>query len=82
MVGEGVMLTCLANRDITEVISVSRKYTGSSHPKLKEYVVPDFLSLKEGDERLAGYDACFFCAGISSIGKKNPSTGASPMTPQ
>jgi uncharacterized protein YbjT (DUF2867 family) len=34
--------------------------------------VPDFLLLKEGDERLKGYDACFFCAGVSSIGKKEP----------
>jgi uncharacterized protein YbjT (DUF2867 family) len=47
---------------------VSRKPTGKVHPKLKEYIVSDFLSLKEDDEMLKGYDACFFCAGISSIG--------------
>jgi hypothetical protein len=39
-----------------------------SHPKLKEYVVRDFLDLDKGDNMLKGYDACFFCAGVSSIG--------------
>lgn len=68
MIGEGVMLECLANPDVTEVLSVSRKPTGKTHPKLREYLVSDFLELKEGDERLRGYDACFFCAGVSSIG--------------
>ncbi len=39
-------------------------------PKLKEYIVPDFLNLKDDDENLKGYDACFFCAGVSSVGMK------------
>lgn len=69
MVGEGVSLECLSSPLIAEVLSVSRKPTGRSHPKLKEYIVPDFLNLKEGDNRLTGYDACFFCAGVTSIGK-------------
>lgn len=70
MIGEGVLIECLANPQITEVLSVSRKPTGKSHPKLSEYIVSDFLALEEQDEKLKGYDACFFCAGISSIGMK------------
>jgi len=70
MVGEGVLLECLNHPQITEVLSVSRKPTGIIHPKLNEYIVPDFLTLKENDERLTGYDACFFCAGVSSVGMK------------
>ena len=70
MVGEGVLLECLANPHVSEVLSVSRKSTAMSHPKLKEYLVPDFLSLKDDDKNLRGYDACFFCAGISSVGMK------------
>jgi N-acetyl-gamma-glutamylphosphate reductase len=54
MVGEGVLLECLNHPDITEVLSVSRKPTGISHSKLKEYIVADFLSLKENDEMLQG----------------------------
>ena len=70
MVGEGVLLECLAHPQITEILSVSRKPAGKTHPKLKEYIVPDFLSLKESDETLTGFDACFFCAGVSSVGMK------------
>lgn len=70
MVGEGVLHECLDNPKITEVLSVSRKPTGIIHSKLKEYIVADFLSLHENDEKLKGYDACFFCAGVSSVGMK------------
>jgi uncharacterized protein YbjT (DUF2867 family) len=69
MVGEGVALECASSPQVSAVLSVSRKSTGMVHPKLKEYIVPDFLDLEEGDNNLAGYDACFFCAGVSSIGK-------------
>ena len=68
MVGEGVLLECLESAQVTEVLSVSRRTTGRQHPKLKEYIVPEFLSLKAGDDLLKGFDACFFCAGVSSIG--------------
>lgn len=70
MIGEGVLLECIENPAIEEILSVSRKPAGIKHPKLKEYIVPDFLALKESDERLKGYDACFFCAGVSSVGMK------------
>jgi hypothetical protein len=70
MVGEGILLECLDLPQITEILSVSRKPTGIEHPKLKEYIVPDFLLLQQNDEKLKGYDACFFCAGVSSVGMK------------
>lgn len=68
MVGEGVLLECLENPNISEILSVSRKPSGKIHAKLKEYLVPDFLAIDLNDENLKGYDACFFCAGISSVG--------------
>ncbi|MCU7549688.1 NAD-dependent epimerase/dehydratase family protein [Chitinophagaceae bacterium LB-8] len=68
MVGEGVLMECLDHPQISEVLSVSRRPNGRSHPKLKEYIVPNFLNLQENDENLQGYDACFYCAGVSSIG--------------
>lgn len=70
MVGEGVLLECLAHPQISSILSVSRRPIGMTHPKLKEYLVPDFLSLSESDENLEGYDACFYCAGVSSVGMK------------
>jgi hypothetical protein len=68
MVGEGILLESLKLPQVTEILSVSRKFCGIAHPKLKEYIVTDFLSLDLNNERLKGYDACFFCAGISSVG--------------
>ncbi|WP_316932803.1 NAD-dependent epimerase/dehydratase family protein [Chryseobacterium gallinarum] len=68
MVGEGVLMECLENPDVSEILSISRRPSGKNHPKLKEYLVPDFASININDEKLKGYDACFFCAGISSIG--------------
>ena len=68
MIREGVLLECLNQPQVTEVLSVSRKPTGLFHPKLKEYIVEDFLSIKDDDPNLKGYDACFYCAGVSSVG--------------
>lgn len=68
MVGEGVLIECLDNDQVESVLYVGRKASGKSHPKLTEYLVSDFLSLKSDDSKLSGYDACFYCAGISSVG--------------
>lgn len=68
MVGEGVLLECLDNPEVELVLSVSRRPCGLSHPKLKELLVPDFRDLSAVEAELSGYDACFYCAGISSVG--------------
>lgn len=68
MVGEGVMLECLENPQVKEVLMVNRRHFDLQHAKLKELIVPDFLKAEQFSEQLKGYDACFFCAGISSIG--------------
>ena len=70
-VGEGTMLELLKVDAVEKVLSVSRKPTGVKHEKLEkleEYIVPDFMQLKEGDEHFNGYDAVFFIAGITSVG--------------
>ncbi len=68
MVGEGVLLECLDNSLISEVLMLNRRHFDLSHSKLKELIVPDFLDLKPIESQLCGYDACFYCAGISSVG--------------
>jgi len=68
MVGEGVLLECLQNELISEVLIVNRRHYELEHLKLKELIVPDFFKIEDFSDRLAGYDACFFCAGISSVG--------------
>lgn len=70
MVGEGVLLECLDHPDVKAVLSVVRKPSGLSHPRLSEIAVPDFLNLENVKSGLSGYNACFFCAGVSSVGMK------------
>jgi uncharacterized protein YbjT (DUF2867 family) len=70
MVGEGVLLECLDNDLVAEVLIISRRHYEMRHRKLKELLVPDFLKLDDFAENIKGYDACFFCAGVSSVGKK------------
>ena len=68
MVGEGVLLECLANPTVSQVLVVNRKPTGVSHRKLREIIHGDFFNLAAIEPQLAGYDACFFCLGVSSVG--------------
>lgn len=70
MVGEGILLVCLENQAISNVLIISRKPLGITHPKLKEIIHEDFHDLSPVAEHLAGYDACFFCLGVSSVGMK------------
>ena len=67
-VGEGVLLECLKSKKVEKVLSVSRKPTGRSDPKLEELIIPNFKDLKPKDPRLQGYNACFYCAGKSVNG--------------
>ena len=68
MVGEGVLLECLADARVGRVLAINRKPSGLTHPKLAEIVHADFFDLAPIQAQLAGYDACFFCLGVSSVG--------------
>jgi uncharacterized protein YbjT (DUF2867 family) len=71
MVGEGVLLECLQNKHVESVLMVNRKHLDRSHPKLKELIIKDFTKISDADlALLSNFDACFFCAGISSVGMK------------
>lgn len=67
-VGEGILLECLQNPQVTEVLMVNRKPSRLTDHKLKELIVSDFCKSETFTEQLTGYDACFYCAGISSVG--------------
>lgn len=70
MVGEGVLHECLLHPDVEDVLVVGRRPCGVVHPKLREIICTDFFDLDEIQNRLAGYNACYFCLGVSSIGMK------------
>ena len=70
MVGEGVLHECLHHPDVEQVLVVNRRPCGVDHPKLKEIIHSDFYDLSAIEGQLSGYNACFFCLGVSSIGMK------------
>ena len=70
MVGEGVLDECLAHPDVEKVLVINRKPCGVTHPKLSEILHTDFFDLTPVADQLKGYNACFFCLGVSSVGLK------------
>jgi uncharacterized protein YbjT (DUF2867 family) len=68
MVGQGVLRECLRDSEVETVLAIGRNPTGQRHEKLQELVPGDFFDFSAVGPRLSGYDACFFCLGVSSAG--------------
>jgi len=68
MVGKGVLLECLDHDSIDKVLVIGRNSIVMQHPKLKEMIHKDFTDFGNVKDQLSGYDACFFCLGISAAG--------------
>ncbi|CAI1580877.1 Uncharacterised protein [Serratia quinivorans] len=68
MVGQGALRECLRDPQVTEVLSIGRNVLVQSHTKLRQLTLPDLSDLSVIETQLAGYDACFFCLGVSSAG--------------
>ena len=69
MVGQGVLRECLLAADVQVVQTVGRSPTGTQNPKLREVVHQDLFHYDAIAEKLSGFDACFFCLGVTSSGK-------------
>lgn len=70
MVGQGVLRECILDRSIEKVLSIVRTASGLRHSKLRELTHRNFFDLSAIESQLTGYDACFFCLGVSSAGMK------------
>src|ERR1700709_1581037 len=68
MVGQGVLRECLIDPGVESVLAVGRSPTGQSHAKLRELRHDNFMDFSAIESQLTGYDACFFCLGVSSVG--------------
>jgi uncharacterized protein YbjT (DUF2867 family) len=68
MIGQGVLRECLMDSGVDDVLAVGRTRTGVQHQKLRERLVPGFADYTDLESELAGFDACFFCLGVSSAG--------------
>ena len=70
MVGQGVLRECLLDPEVELAVTVGRTATGAQDAKLREIVLADMKNYTEIEDQLAGFDACFFCLGVSSSGMK------------
>jgi hypothetical protein len=70
MVGEGVLLKALNHTDMESVLVIGRRSCLVKHDKLTELIHHDFFDYSRIEDRLRGYQACFFCLGVSSVGMK------------
>jgi uncharacterized protein YbjT (DUF2867 family) len=68
MVGEGVLLLALIHPDVESVLVIGRRTCGVNHPKLTEIIHKDFYNYSSIADNIKGYNACFFCLGVSSVG--------------
>ena len=68
MVGQGVLRECLLDPGVESVVSIGRSPSGVSDPKLREIVHADLADYSTIESQLTGFDACFFCLGVSSVG--------------
>jgi hypothetical protein len=70
MVGEGVLHQALLHPDVKSVLVINRRPCNIVHPKLKEIIHDDFYNYTDIEAEITGYNACFFCLGVSSVGMK------------
>jgi uncharacterized protein YbjT (DUF2867 family) len=70
MVGQGVLRECLLDPELDSVLVIGRNATRQQHEKLHEIVHSDLYDLSAMEDRLSGFDSCFFCLGVSAVGMK------------
>jgi len=68
MVGQGVLRECQRDAGVETVLAVGRSAIANASGKLHQLVVPDLARIADQAEALQGYDACFFCLGVSAAG--------------
>ncbi|HXY06375.1 MAG TPA: NAD(P)H-binding protein [Terriglobales bacterium] len=68
MVGQGVLRECLLDPEVEIVLTIGRNASQQHHQKMREIVHTDLSDLSAIEGSLSGYDACFFCLGVSAAG--------------
>lgn len=71
MIGQGVLRECLLDPNVQLIQTIGRTVTGQNNAKLREIAHPDLLHYSSIESQLVGFDACFFCLGVSSAGMKD-----------
>jgi uncharacterized protein YbjT (DUF2867 family) len=72
MVGQAVLRECLRDDGVESVLTIGRSASSRTHQKLRDLVLPHLFEFNASGEDLQGYDACFFCLGVSAAGLSEP----------
>jgi len=69
MVGQGVLRECLLDPEVDSVLVVGRRplEPRPASAKFREIVHSDFMDFSSVLDQWKGYNACFFCLGVSSF---------------
>ncbi|MFJ7730238.1 NAD-dependent epimerase/dehydratase family protein, partial [Neobacillus sp. NPDC097160] len=70
MVGQSALRECLLDEKVQEILTIGRNRTGQQHKKLNEIELNNLTDLSSIENKITGFDACFFCLGVSSTGMK------------
>ncbi|WP_330308491.1 MULTISPECIES: NAD-dependent epimerase/dehydratase family protein [unclassified Streptomyces] len=70
MIGHGALRACLLDDTVTEVLAVVRSPLSAAHPKLRQIVHTDFTDYTAIQDQLKDLDACFYCLGVSAVGRR------------
>jgi uncharacterized protein YbjT (DUF2867 family) len=68
MIGQGVLRECLLDAGVEHVLAIGRTPTGRADAKLRDLVTTNLYDLSTIESELRGFDACFFCLGVSAVG--------------
>lgn len=68
MIGQGVLRECLVAPDVNRVLTIGRSPSGVHNAKLQDLVHADLWNYALIEQQLRGFDACFFCLGVTSAG--------------
>src|SRR5258706_13317681 len=68
MIGQGALREAIVDPEVERIVSVVRRGTGQSHPKVHEVVHDDMWNFGRIEGELRNLGACLFCLGVSSAG--------------
>lgn len=72
LVGQGVLRETLAHPGVSGVGLLGRRDAGNTDPRVQDIRVERFDALEAVVDRLAPWDACFYCAGAPPLGTAEP----------
>ena len=71
MVGKSVLQECINDKRVKKIYLINRIPVNLKSPKISEFILTDFLKVREVKKNIENCDACFHCMGITSFGQSS-----------